>query len=586
MMDGVRMLADSRLYWFNKLVLHMDWANERIHGPYCDFLTSGVIKKYRKSIVWSVKADGTSDWQYGMDRIVPTPFPPDWTGEVTDMTYPRITQDFGRRYKEGLLPRKAGKTSHGTEGLSLWLPATCDPNSSVMIVFGSQELSDTMGKLIAAHLNTNATFRYLYGKWEKEDYWQERTKTYACRKRQSRTPSLMMTSVGAKITGLHPTFIILDDPIDERNHMSEAALADIEHYHDSLFALDPDFMWVHGTRWGPTDLYGQRIMDQLGDHYDIYVRGARNPDGSLWYPQHFSEDDLKAREKVLGHFLFCSQMLNQCVSRLDNPLRSECIKPFDANNPAEFPNRASVARFLWCDPGGARGTGAWGRNVSDFARNAADDEIHLWVREAIKSGITSAKAAKLLCDLWWIWKPDAWGIENTGFAQAFIDDTLKPEIRRQGIPMRLTETKPGGIAKAARVAGVANSFGTLLEHGCVHIPRDNGEPNRHGIRMLRSEIAMFPSGTYDVLDSIAAMLKYAYEMEWFPASTVKPQVVTRTDYDMLVEDAERCLRDARRRERNAWGLPGEGDEVIADALREMGFRDCGKPVERRDIPCS
>jgi len=97
---------------------------------------------------------------------------------------------------------------------------------------------------------------------------------------------------------------------------------------------------------------------------------------------------------------------------------------------------------------------------------------------------------------------------------------------------------------------------------------------------------MFPSGTYDVLDSIAAMLKYAYEMEWFPASTVKPQVVTRTDYDMLVEDAERCLRDARRRERNAWGLPGEGDEVIADALREMGFRDCGKPVERRDIPCS
>jgi hypothetical protein len=574
--EGIRFLAGSRLVFFAKYVLGYDWLSERIHGPQGDFLTSSLFRKYRKSVQFVRQPDDSPKWEYGCNRPRLPKAPPDWNGTEVSEEFPRITQDFGRKCKFLAAPRKTGKTSLGTHGLSLFVPAVCNPNFALMIVFGSQDLSDSMGKLINDTIYNNKLFRYFYGGWEiGSPSMQERTKFFSCRKKSKRDASLLMTSVGAKITGLHPDGIILDDPIDESNCRSEAALQDIEDFHNSLFALDPEAMWVFGTRWGPTDLYGQRIIGQLGDVYDIYLRGARNPDGSLWYPEWQNEEFLAGKLKAMGKFLFQSQYLNVGVSHIENPMKSEHIKSFDPDNDAEIPKRQSVTRFLWCDPGGARGTGPWGMAIFEFARDTETDEPHLWVRAALKSKITSHKAAEEFCNMWFTWRPDAMGIENTSFSQSFIDDALKPMLRKRNILMRLTETKPGGVAKPTRVAGVQNSFGTLLEQGRVHIPRDT-DGTRHGIRALRSEIAMFPSGTFDVLDAIAAGVAYVFENEWFPGARAVP-AAKMSDYDRLMEDAERCLRNGDRRRLAGYGL--SDDLLIGEALRDMGFRDVSRKEE-------
>ena len=571
--EGIRFLAGSRLLPFAKYVLGYDWLSERIHGPQSDFLTSAIFRKCRRTVQFIRQPDGHPKWEYGVNRPQLSKSPSDWNGTEVSDEFPRITQDFGRKCKLMMAPRKTGKTSMGTHGLSLFIPAVLDPNFAMMIVFGSQDLSDSMGKLINDTIYNNKLFRYFYGAWEVgSPSMQERTKFFSCRKKSKRDASLLMTSVGAKITGLHPDGIILDDPIDRENYKSESALQNIEDYHNSLFALDSDFMWVLGTRWGPTDLYGQRIIGQLSDVYDIYLRGARNPDGSLWYSEYQNEKFLADKLKAMGKFLFQSQYLNVGVSHLENPMKSEHIKSFDPDDEKQVPNRKNVTRFLWCDPGGARGTGPWGMAVVDFARNADDDEVHLWVREVFKQKTTSNLAAREFCNTYFTWRPDAIGIENTGFSQSFIDDTLKPMLRKRNILMRLTETKPGRDSKPVRVSEVNNSFGVLLEQGRVHIPRD-ADGSRHGIRALRSEIAMFPSGTFDALDAIAAATAYAFENEWFPGAKAAP-TAQKSDYDMLMEDAERCLRDGDRRRLAGYGV--SDDILIGEALREMGFRDVSK----------
>ena len=542
LLDGVRYLA-NRLYDFNLLVLKRDKMVRRVHEPYCDYLMSAVMAKYGKPAA-SPKTD--------------------WLGDPTAAEYPRITRDGCRSFKGGFMPRGSFKSSLGTLGTSLFIPAVIDPDSSIVCVFGTQPLSDTQAEEIHAHIMGNVRFRYLFGKWEENmPNWTKRTKTYAIRKNPNRTPSLMMTSVGADLTGLHPTGVILDDPINEKNYDSEVELSAIERFHDALFGLDRGdmFMWVHGTRWGPTDLYGKRIMGELWDNYDIYLRAAKNPDGTLWIPELLSQARLDVKLQVMGRFLFLSQMMNMVVSRSDRPLASENIQSYKV---ADQPNRDDMTVLLWCDPGGARGTGHWGIVVIGFTRDE-NDEINLWVLDHYKKGMTSAKAASEFCDMWWRWRPDAAGCENTGFSQSFLDDNLKPTMRKRHIPSRLMETSPGGVAKPTRIFQVENSFGTALERKLVHILDTNDA--------LRNEIAMFPSGMYDLLDSIAGAMTFAYKWNFFPVSKRKPKVEVRKngDYQRILDDANRILSKDRRRELAKYGL-SERTPVISEALKKA-FKD-------------
>ena len=545
LLDGVKVMADMSPFAFGKYVLKRDKLDSTIHRAICDYLVSGVLRKYGK------------------------PLPPrstDWNGEFQDENIPRITRDSARSRKLLLAPRK-GLKSTLMMTLAVWLPAVCDPSSCTMFVCETQPLADDAATEINGHLTGNVRLRYLYGEWNTAESeskrWQGRTKVYSCRKGWRKDPSLLATSVGAAFTGLHPEFVILDDLVSKDNIDSVEESAKVQSAHDAALVLDPDFVWIVGTRYGPNDLYGKRIMDELYDEYDVYVRAARNPDHSLWCPTLFSEEKLKELRKVWGDYLFESQMMNRVVSRAEHPLRSDLVKRYLSTD-FDIPKRDDVVRLLWCDPGGARRTGHWGLVVLDFQRDQKTDEIHLWVRYAAAPAQTSKHAAEEFCSLWWTWKPDACGCEATGFSQSFIDDTLIPEMRRQSVGMRLTETKPGSISKPRRVNEVENSLGTMMERGVVHILRDS--------HSLWNEIAMFPSGTYDMLDATAAALKYAYEYDFFPRPAKKEQTrTTSDDYRRVLDDANRILGEERRRMCISRGV-NQGDHILSEALRKV-FRD-------------
>jgi hypothetical protein len=544
MMDGVKWLAHDRLDLFVMLVLNRTKLVPRFHRPMCDFIAVPIMSHYgRKQI------EGPTDWE----------------GEATT-DYPRVTVDRGLMFRHLEGSRGCLKSTCGMLGAALWVPAEFDPDSSFMGVLGTQPLADYQATEIEQHLLTNPRFRYLYGDWKQNDAnlpWTLRAKTYSIRGQPSKNPSLVMTSVGADLTGLHPDFIVLDDPINEKNYQSVVELARIEQFHDALFALDPVAMWVYGTRWDQNDLYGKRILTELADHYDVWIRGARNPDGSLTLPELIDERKLDAKLKLLGRYLFYSQMMNMVVPRSEHPLRGDLIKRYQ---PGEVPAREKMMTFLWGDAAGARETGNWAFPVVGLTRDEATDEIHMWLLDYEKGPQTPARAASTFCRLWWKHKPNESGFENVGIAQGFIDVNLVPEMRRQSIHKRLNETRPGGISKKARVMDVENSLGSMIERGVVHAPQD--------APAFWSEVAMFPSGTYDILDMMAAILKFAFEHQCFPASSKAEERPRSSDYDMLMRDAERILRADRRREAARMGRRFE--PVMCEALREV-FRDASEP---------
>jgi len=551
-MDGIKLMSGNSLYSFNRFVLRLDLLIERVHRPYCNYLSSAVLRKYGRSQPVACS---------------------DWDGDDVNPDYPRVTRDSGRQYKLDLMPRDSFKSVNGTLGMSLWLPAEFDHNASVMCVLSTQPLSDMQADEIEGHLMGNPRFRYLYGKWEEgSPTRQKRAKIYKFpdgtpQRRPSKNPSLLMTSTGADLTGLHPLAIILDDPINEKNCDSEVELAAIERFHDALFLLNPAFMWVHGTRWGPTDLYGQRIIGELQEDYDIYIRAAKNPDESLWFPERLSEKALAGKLRVAGRYLFFSQMMNRVVSRTDQPLAIDKILRFEAG---EAPKRNDMTVMLWCDPAGQRGTGDsdWAIPMIGFTRDADTDEVHLWLLDHVKLHMTGNAAARAFCQLWWKWRPDCCGCENTGFSQSFIDQTLTPAMIKAGIPNRLVESKPGQRSKASRVFKVeSGGIGTLIERGLVHVRRED--------HAFMGEVAMFPSGSYDLLDAVAQALKEAYMHDWFPAPSRQVKEVADDDYQRVVDDANRILRTARRKELAKAGR-GSGP-ILSDALRGI-FQD----VRERD----
>ena len=546
-MDGIKFLVHNRLDLFAMFVLDRDKMVPRFHRPMCDFIAEPVLRRYKREHVSG---------------------PVDWEGEATT-DYPRVTIERGLQFRHIEGPRGCLKSTVGMLAASLWVPAEFDADSSFMGVLGRQPLADAQATEIEQQMQ-NVRFQYLYGDWKTNDMnlpWTLRSKTYSTRKRPSKNPSLMLTSVGADVTGLHPDFIVLDDPINEKNYRSPVELAGIEQYHDALFALDPSVMWVYGTRWDQNDLYGKRILGELADEYDVFIRAARHPDGTLALPELLDERKLEQKRKVLGRYLFYSQMMNMVVPRTEHPLRGDLIKRYSAG---EAPKRADMTVFEWCDPAGARETGNWAFPVVGFTRDAQTDEVHTWLLAYEKGPLTPARAAKIFCDLWWVHKPDECGCENVGISQGFMDTNLIPEMRRQSIHKRLNETRPGATSKKARVADVENSLGALMERGVVHAPRE--------APAFWNEIGMFPSGTYDLLDGWAAILRFAFENEYFPRSSKVAQRPKSGDYDMVQRDADRIVRAARREDAARRGLSGA--PLIAEAMRCV-FKDSGEREERR-----
>lgn len=524
--DSLALASESSLYLFCKWALGMDDLVERIHSPICAFITRHELNLAGADIKpdW-VGAKSTHDEAYT---------------SKTGSPYERVTrskQDVRNRLV--LLPRSSFKTSIGAVGYPLWRLIR-NPNDGIIIGSLTEGFSVGTMNAITQHVTQNPKLLHYWtgegnpktGKaWMKESpKWTTTEAIVAGRGKIGRDLSLKAVGVRSFHPGSHAKCAIIDDPCDREVVDSDELTATVAHFFTDLTpVLDPPaLILVIATRWA---MYDQMALLQERDNWNVYSRAVYNPDGTLWYPERFSEQRLadlqeEYRNDPSG---FHSQYLMRPITDSEKALQLDKI---DWVPQTKLPPRSTLRVVLSVDPAdvsGSAGSGSWAGWVL-----GADADKHIWDLDHFKARVDVKGANDEIVKMCKQYKPDVLAIESTAISRAYIQGTLGRVLQDNGVRVAIHEVSHGGEAKASRIANVKNGLGGCIAMGRLHAREENFA--------LKSELNTFPSlkHMHDLLDAGTYGWRTINELELYPRKTETS--IPAKDIDPLIV-AEQKMAD-------------------------------------------
>jgi len=301
--------------------------------------------------------------------------------------------------------------------------------------------------------------------------------------------SCRVIGMGTSFTGLHPDIAIFDDLVCEQNISSPDMLEKPKtflRYIEPLLSFGTEIIIV-GTRYHWGDAYQEIIEDGM---YDVILRSAINPDGSLWYPERLNWEYLKSAQRRLGTYIYSCQYLLNPVRPEDAIFKEDWINrsvfkscPIDVNE---------LTRIMVIDPS-ARST-----KISDYTAiliAGMDTQGNIWVLRAFNKKSRIEELIDEIIDIYKVWKPEAIAVESNVF-QALVKDIIemKAEQRGEFINIRPIETSTRQ-SKEWRIRRII----PLLEAGKIKILEECWD--------LITEMRRFPKGSDDLLDCLANACK-------------------------------------------------------------------------------
>jgi hypothetical protein len=210
-----------------------------------------------------------------------------------------------------------------------------DPN--IRILYASETYSNSKDYVaVAAKIfENNKGLHSVFGTgWMPEGrlgrQWRAERITVAMRTDHTRKEATL-TSAGIDVTkvGMHYDLIIVDDPVSQRNTLTEGQIEKtLQWYRLLLSILEPDgTIIICGTRYDDEDLYGSIIaknpeLEHLWDSlppaeqtpdmmpYDVMVEKAENKDGTPRFA-HFTKGFLAQKRIEQGAYIFACQYMNE-----------------------------------------------------------------------------------------------------------------------------------------------------------------------------------------------------------------------------------------------------------------------------------
>jgi predicted phage terminase large subunit-like protein len=246
---------------------------------------------------------------------------------LTDATHKRWADDLQATwYREGnvgkLKPRATYKTTLYAEAFILWVWAT----QSAKIRFFYTSANSLLIDEVSAHLGhyiafeSESLYASVFG--IRRDKYAEKNTQYIFnivgRESEAKGSSLVMRTAGGSINGVHPHIIIIDDPMDLEDRESEAVREKKNRWSDSLEPLLVPFehptlgtiskIFLISTRWHMQDL-AAHLMKKVED-WTFEVEGVYKKDGSLQYPEFFTEEMINKKRRNIDSVFFACQYLN------------------------------------------------------------------------------------------------------------------------------------------------------------------------------------------------------------------------------------------------------------------------------------
>lgn len=239
-----------------------------------------------------------------------------------------------------MMPRNTFKSSVVTIGFSLQF-ILHDPN--VRILIDSETFSKAKAFLaeIKGHLEDNEKYRdvfyTLYGKYPDDDKkntsvrWTDSMIDISARTKKRKEPTFSCAGIDVTKNGMHYDLIVCDDLHSERNVTNNEQIQQvIDHWKLGLSLLEPNkYMIVIGTRWDYKDMY-QYLLDFEKDRFNIMIRQAILPDGSLFFPEVLDQNFLNEQKRSQGSYIYSCNPAGSKILMADWSQKNiEDIKPGD-----------------------------------------------------------------------------------------------------------------------------------------------------------------------------------------------------------------------------------------------------------------
>lgn len=253
-------------------------------------------------------------------------------------------EEWERRRREGekvrtklalIIPRSFGKTVTLTKAGSLWAHVR---NPDIAACIGSEVVTKAIDflrpiKSMMDGTDPHGWFAWLYGVWYNPDrLWTHGSVVHAARRTVGRSePSFTTWGVEQGITGAHPDWGVLDDPLSEDKikesgtwiatvNQSVAALRPAFRT-DSMFMLsltryrDNDvagtYLKLEGVRsWEGHPWKDEAFAPKEDGEWDVYFLQAYGPDGASILPEVWPTQELRKYEKTRPAE-FAAQMMNE-----------------------------------------------------------------------------------------------------------------------------------------------------------------------------------------------------------------------------------------------------------------------------------
>lgn len=409
-----------------------------------------------------------------------------------------------------LMPRGTFKSSVVTIGFTLQMILN-EPNVRILIDSETFGKSKAFLREILDHLTNNEKYReifkaihgvYPYTKKSEMKLWTDSEVILPCRNVPKKEPTISCAGIDVTKNGMHYDLIICDDLHSERNVTNKEQIQQvIDHYKLAFSLLDPGRpMIVIGTRWDYSDLY-QHILDFEQQDFNILKKSAYNPDGSLFFPEVLSEQELDKIRRRQGTGIFSKQYLNEPVSDENATFKRDNIvrKPW-----TEVENRP-MNWYLSVDPSyfDPRGT----TNYGDFASMVLagmDYQKDIYVRHIVRQKMSYSELINKIFD---IFTDRNFGdiknmriiLETIGTKSLSYE--LANEQKRRGTWLPVQEIKARQTNKEERIRGLAPFY----EFG--HIFHIKECPQ---LEDLEYELLHFPTGRHDdIIDALATVLEVA-----------------------------------------------------------------------------
>jgi predicted phage terminase large subunit-like protein len=343
----------------------------------------------------------------------------------------------------------------------------------------------------------------IFGDWapaSQEISWRTDAITISKRTKPGiREDSVTATGLGVVKVGMHYDMIIMDDVVSNKNTAtSEQLQKTLEYYRLAMSILDPGAeLIVIGTRYSYDDLYGH-IQENEASNYDILVRSAYKPDGSLYFPTRLTKSFLEEQRKTQGGYIFSAQYCNKPVDE-ENAMFKQRWLLFTETFPL------ALRHYLLVDPAASMEDDA---DFSGIVVCGIDVVGNILIREAFQVKVTVYDLVDQIFELvkkYNIHSDGCLGLETIAF-QKTLKYILVHEMNRRNFYFGINELKNSSRrSKTLRIRALQPYF----ENGKIFLQKNQED--------LIEQILRFPRvKNDDIIDALAGILEIMH-----PADEIK-----------------------------------------------------------------